>query len=172
MPNIQTIENAYYSLRAWPKRPRKRFDYSPCEHKHLVRSLEHPAHKCHVEALIGHQAVKYSGYRVSRQRPKTGGSLEQEFQSLTQRWRNETAHLSIATEKANNFAYQQIIGMGDKVLPLIFRELEATTSDWFWALRAIARERAPVIPPEDRGRVRRIAEIWMDWGKKNGYVSG
>ncbi|SRR6266404_188895 len=99
-------------------------------------------------------------------------SLELEFKSLAQRWRNETAHLSIASEKANNFAYQQIVGMGEKVLPIIFRELETTTSDWFWALRAIARDRAPVISAEDRGRVRRIAEIWMEWGRQNGYVSG
>lgn len=99
-------------------------------------------------------------------------SLEREFRSLAERWRNETTHLSISSEKANNFAYQQIVGMGEQVLPLIFRELETTTSDWFWALRAIARDRAPVIRAEDRGRVRRIAEIWMEWGKQIGYVSG
>lgn len=109
---------------------------------------------------------------VSRQQANATGSLEREFISLAERWRNETTHLSISSEKANNFAYQQIVGMGEQVLPLIFRELETTTSDWFWALRAIARDRAPVIRAEDRGRVRRIAEIWMEWGKQNGYVSG
>jgi hypothetical protein len=109
---------------------------------------------------------------VSRQQADATESLEREFKSLAARWRNETTHLSISSEKANNFAYQQIIGMGEQVLPLIFRELETTTSDWFWALRAIARDRAPVIRAEDRGRVRRIAEIWMEWGKQNGYVSG
>jgi hypothetical protein len=108
----------------------------------------------------------------SRQQADATESLEREFKSLAARWRNETTHLSISSEKANNFAYQQIIGMGEQVLPLIFRELETTTSDWFWALRAIARDRAPVIRAEDRGRVRRIAEIWMEWGKQNGYVSG
>lgn len=116
--------------------------------------------------------IEQSTYRVSRQRAEARESLEREFKSLAQRWRNETTHLSIASEKANNLAYQQIIGMGEEVLPLIFRELETTTSDWFWALRAIARDRAPVITAEDRGRVRRIAEIWMEWGKQNGYVSG
>lgn len=112
------------------------------------------------------------GLAVSRQQANATESLEREFKSLAERWRNETTHLSISSEKANNFAYQQIVGMGEQVLPFIFRELETTTSDWFWALRAIARDRAPVIRAEDRGRVRRIAEIWMEWGKQNGYVSG
>ncbi|MEK6289079.1 MAG: hypothetical protein AABO57_25445 [Acidobacteriota bacterium] len=103
---------------------------------------------------------------------ESSAELEQTFTKLAEQWRNETAHLSLAGEKANSFAYHQIMAMGPRVLPLIFRELEATTSDWFWALRAIARDKAPVIKPEDRGRVRRIAEIWMDWGKQNGYVSG
>lgn len=124
------------------------------------------------DASAKNGVINQSPYRASRQRAKARESLEREFKALAQRWRNETTHLSIASEKANNLAYQQIIGMGEQVLPLIFRELETTTSDWFWALRAIARDRAPVIPAEDRGRVRRIAEIWMEWGKQNGYVSG
>jgi hypothetical protein len=174
MPNTQTIECEHYVPRVWYKQPRKRLDaYSPCHHKRLfVQSLKGTAHKLPLDPLARYGFVKHSQYRVSRQRAKARESLEREFKSLAQRWRNETTHLSIASEKANNFAYQQIVGMGEKVLPLIFRELETTTSDWFWALRAIAREKAPVIPAEDRGRVRRIAEIWMDWGKQNGYVSG
>lgn len=112
------------------------------------------------------------GPMVIPEKPQIDPELEREFKTLMHHWRNETTHLSIVSEKANNFAYQQIIGMGDKVLPLIFRELESTTSDWFWALRAIARDKAPAIPAEDRGRVRRIAEIWMEWGKRHGYVSG
>ena len=98
--------------------------------------------------------------------------IEPQFYSLTQQWRKETAHLSISNERAMHFAYQQIIGMGEAALPLIFRELRETTSDWFWALRAIARDKAPKIQPEDRGRVRLITEIWLKWGKDHGYVRG
>jgi hypothetical protein len=110
--------------------------------------------------------------QAERKVKEANHELEEQFYALAQQWRNETAHLSLASEQANNFAYHQIIGMGEKVLPLIFRELRETTSDWFWALRAIARDKAPVIPPEDKGKVRRIAEIWMEWGKQHGHVSG
>jgi hypothetical protein len=99
-------------------------------------------------------------------------ALEREFNTLAEQWRSETAHLSLASEKANNFAYHQIMAMGEKVLPLILRELKNRPSDWFWALRAIARDKAPEIPPEAQGRVRRIAEIWLEWGKLHGHVSG
>jgi hypothetical protein len=172
MPNTRTIGNGYYDPRALPKQPRKRFDYSPCEDKRLARSLKNAFPKRSVDALIGHGSVKHSPYRVSRKRAKVWEFLERDFNVLAQQWRDETRHLSMSSDKANNFAYQQIIGMGPRVLPLIFRELNIATSDWFWALRAITRDKAPVIPPEDRGRVRKITEIWLDWGKRHGYVSG
>lgn len=38
-------------------------------------------------------------------------------------------------------AYQQIIGMGEKALPLILRDLrDRPTGHWFWALNAITGE--------------------------------
>lgn len=96
--------------------------------------------------------------------------LEREFLRLAQQWRCETAHLSVASEKANHLVYHQIMGMGEKVLPLIFRELETATSDWFWALRAITRT-SPLISPQDRGNVRKIKAAWLKWGKDHGYVT-
>lgn len=110
--------------------------------------------------------------QAERQAKEADRELEAEFNALAQQWRDETAHISLSNERANHFAYHQIIGMGEKALPFIFRELRDTTSDWFWALRAIARKKGPVIPAEDKGKVRRIAEIWMGWGKQHGYVSG
>ncbi|MDQ3817541.1 MAG: hypothetical protein M3362_07620 [Acidobacteriota bacterium] len=96
--------------------------------------------------------------------------LEHEFLALAEQWRSETMFQSLDRERACNFAYHQIIGMGKEVLPYIFRELEESTSDWFWALRAITRTDVEV-KPEDRGNVHKIAEAWMKWGSDNGYVS-
>ena len=147
-----------------------------------VTSTTTRIHKLRMEPTQGYLFVKASlqraaspyypsPHRVLRQRAKLEESLDEKFRRLAETWRRETKHLSLASEKANNFAYHQIMAMGEKVLPFIFRELQATTSDWFWALRAIARDSAPVIPEEDKGRVRRVADIWMDWGKRHGYVS-
>lgn len=127
-------------------------------------------HKNRTGELSNYRGDRPSAHRLARRQGRE--TLEEKFGRLAEQWRNETAHMSLASEKANNFAYHQIMGMGPKVLPFIFRELETTTSDWFWALRAVARDKAPVIKAEDQGRVRRIAEIWMDWGRRHGYISG
>ena len=63
-------------------------------------------------------------------------------------------------------AYQQIIGMGPRVLPLILRELEHKPEHWFWALRLIAQE-DPVLP-DHRGVVAEMTQDWLKWGRRKG----
>src|SRR5215208_4933397 len=137
------------------------------------RTAEVAMLRIHARKIAEHAVRLQNAKEQAEQQAKEADRmLEAEFQALAQQWRNETAHLSIASEKANSFAYHQIMAMGEQVLPLIFRELESKPSDWFWELRAIARDKAPEIPPEAKGRVRRMAEIWLEWGKLHGYVSG
>jgi hypothetical protein len=64
-------------------------------------------------------------------------------------------------------AYQQIIGMGEDVIPLILWELEKTPNHWFWALRAISDE--DPVKPEERGNIHKMAQSWLKWGKEHGY---
>jgi hypothetical protein len=45
------------------------------------------------------------------------------FQSLAQRWKKDTAHVSNIGKKALNPAYQEIIGMGKAAVPLLLVEL-------------------------------------------------
>jgi hypothetical protein len=98
-------------------------------------------------------------------------NTEEAFQRLVTDWRDRTAHLSLFNGKYTDMAYFQLVGMGKEILPLVFQELEETTSDWFVLLAAVAREDAPVIPAEDNGRARRIANIWMEWGRERGYTT-
>jgi hypothetical protein len=98
--------------------------------------------------------------------PSSG--IEQSFRELADRWREETMHLSSTPEAALNFSYQQIIGMGKEALPLIFREMQTQGGHWFWALAAITRENP--VQPEDRGKVRRMTQAWLEWGRENGYL--
>ena len=67
-----------------------------------------------------------------------------------------------------NFAYQQIIGMGERALPLIFDEMQAHGGRWFWALRAITGENP--VRPEDRGDARRMTQTWLEWAREHNYV--
>jgi hypothetical protein len=65
-------------------------------------------------------------------------------------------------------AYQEIIQMGPAVVPLILADLARQPDHWFSALKAITGAN-PSINPADRGRIDKLAEAWLRWGKENGY---
>src|SRR5437764_721423 len=58
--------------------------------------------------------------------------FEGRFNQLVTRWRDETKTVSSTTDRALHSAYQDIIGMGARVLPLIFREMRDRGGHWFW----------------------------------------
>lgn len=93
--------------------------------------------------------------------------LETEFKRLAKEWRIDTGMLSLVTQKSMHPAYQRIIGMGQPVVPLILRDLEQKPDHWFWALRAITGDNP--VKPEQRGRMKQMAQAWIQWGKERGY---
>ena len=64
--------------------------------------------------------------------------------------------------------YQQIIGMGAAVLPILLRELQREPDHWFWALRSIAGMNP--VPEADQGDVAKMAADWIVWGRERGIV--
>ncbi len=48
-----------------------------------------------------------------------------------------------------------------------FRDLEQKPDHWFWALRAITGDNP--VKSEHRGRMKLMAEAWIQWGKEHGY---
>lgn len=100
--------------------------------------------------------------------PAPESELQARFGSLAERWREETEFASAPSALFMNPAYQEIIGLGPAVLPLILRDLAETQDHWFWALRAITG--ADPVPPEERGYVARMAERWLDWGRAAGLL--
>jgi hypothetical protein len=95
--------------------------------------------------------------------------LEERFQRLAAVWRRDVAPLSSISAISQHPAYQEIIGMGEAVVPLLLRELEQRPDDWFVALNKITGA-APAIPPEDRGKLDQMAAAWLRWGKEHGYT--
>ena len=95
-------------------------------------------------------------------------SLQQTFDALAKRWREETKVLSSITMKSMHPAYQRIIGMGPQVLPLILRELDREPDHWFWALTAITGE--DPVPPEDAGDIEKMTEAWLRLGRRRGLL--
>ena len=94
---------------------------------------------------------------------------ETKFRGLVKRWKKETAHLSSAARMASHPAYQEIIGMGQKVVPLLLAELKRKPDFWFAALRAITGENP--VPPESAGKIKEMARAWIVWGRSKGYIA-
>ncbi|MEH2085507.1 hypothetical protein [Nostoc sp.] len=93
--------------------------------------------------------------------------LEATFTSLVNQWREENRGVSSTNQMSMHPAYQQIIGMGKPVIPLLLRELEKKSGHWFWALKSISRE--DPVPPEYRGKVKEMTKAWLEWGRQRGY---
>lgn len=89
------------------------------------------------------------------------------FTILKTEWESETALFSSVTDIALHPAYQQIIGMGKDVIPLMLAELKRKPGHWFWALKAITGE-DPVLP-EQRGLIKEMTAAWLRWGHRQGY---
>ncbi|NEQ70535.1 MAG: hypothetical protein F6K21_34595 [Symploca sp. SIO2D2] len=96
-----------------------------------------------------------------------GNTLEVIFNHLVQQWKAETRFLSSTHQMVLHPAYQEIIGMGEAVVPLLLRELEQKSGRWFWALKLITRE--DPVPPEARGQTQTMTQVWLDWGQAKGY---
>jgi hypothetical protein len=94
--------------------------------------------------------------------------IEEKFESLVKKWKEETVFASTILEMATNPAYQQIIGMGPVVIPLLLDRLAKELDHWFWALKAITGE--DPVPENSRGKLDQMAKAWLAWGKEEGYV--
>lgn len=97
----------------------------------------------------------------------TEGSVAVGSHSLALQWKEATQFVSSVTEIVTDPAYQQIIGMGKAVLPLILAELRREPDHWLWALQAITGENP--VPLADRGRIQAMTQAWLDWAETHGY---
>jgi hypothetical protein len=98
---------------------------------------------------------------------KPAGDLQEQFNSLADRWEQETSQLSSPSRKAQHPAHQAIIEMGPLVVPLILRRMDRQGGHWFWALTQLAGENP--IPPAMHGKIADMRAAWVQWGTKRGY---
>lgn len=92
--------------------------------------------------------------------------LAQMFRRLADQWRDETIMYSLALQKTAHPAYLRIIGMGEKAVPFILKEIQEMGGYWFVALNAITGE-DPVQPGSN---YEQAAQAWLKWGKDKGYI--
>jgi hypothetical protein len=108
----------------------------------------------------------------SKQTPATEPteSVEDKFRRLAAAWLAETAYVSSSSDLVAHPAFQEIVGMGPAVIPLLLRELENRTGHWHRALRRITG--ADPVSPADRGKIDKAAETGLRWGQEGGGCAG
>ena len=94
--------------------------------------------------------------------------LKEKFESLSAQWRKNTAFFSTVKEIALDSNYQQIIGMGEPVVPLILNDLQKRPSHWYWALAAITGENPAKDSP--KGNIQAVCDAWVDCGRRRGLL--
>lgn len=94
--------------------------------------------------------------------------VEERFMRLADKWSHDTAHISSVTDLTRDHSYQQIIEMGEAVLPYLLTDLVRNKRFWFPALAAITELRP--FDPKDMGNYRLMTEAWLRWGKRKGLI--
>jgi hypothetical protein len=93
------------------------------------------------------------------------------FKQLVDQWRRERGVRSSTIDIILSHAYQSIIAMGEKAIPLILAQLESEGDDpdqWFWALQMLTR--ANPVKEDDEGDFSRMARSWLSWAAEKGYA--
>ena len=135
----------------------------------LIRRTARPTSGEYYEAKIGKtDSSASSEYRRYVYDPPSD-VVGDKFRRLVDTWNSETTYLSDPTKMAMHPAYQQIIGLGPRAIPLILAELRKSPDHWFWALNAIVGC-TPHHDDKHAGDIQEIANDWLDWGKRVGYI--
>jgi hypothetical protein len=101
-------------------------------------------------------------------------SIEQHFRRLEAQWEADILVLSDPGKIMGHPAMKEIIAMGDEVVPIILRDLQAKPSLMVGALPEITGEY--LAPPRVEGGfvkwdVRAQVEAWLQWGRQKGLVT-
>jgi len=94
-------------------------------------------------------------------------TIEQRLRRLQAVWEEETCVLSNPDAITGHWAFQEIIGMGEPVIPLLLRDLEKEPHFWVWALPVMTGENP--VQPSEGGNIRKMSEAWVKWGREKGY---
>ena len=94
-------------------------------------------------------------------------TIEQRFRRLEAAWQADIRYHSNPDKIISHPAFQEIIRMGQAVVPLMLRDLAERPRLWVWALPEITG--ANPVRPEDAGNISKMSQTWLEWARRNGY---
>ena len=115
--------------------------------------------------ILGWQAKIVENYYLPASRQQE--TIGQKLYWLLSSWQKDTQYQSSLTEMYLHPAYQHIIGMGNKVIPYLLRELERNPDFYFWALEAITGENP--VQLSHMGNLEKMTQDWLTWARTNNY---
>lgn len=89
------------------------------------------------------------------------------FESLARKWQQETGHLSSLSKKLQHPAYQEMVGLGSEVVPLLLSELAQSPGFWFIALEEITGVH---LSGGKSVGVEELRQRWLEWGRVEGLI--
>ena len=95
-------------------------------------------------------------------------ALEKKLDTLLQQWQDACVVLSSTSAMVAHAAYQEIIELGQPVVPLLLRQLQKEPIHLFEALKSITGE--DPVAPEDWGKISAMANDWLAWGRSRNLV--
>jgi hypothetical protein len=101
--------------------------------------------------------------------PEQRQGIAQRFHELSTEWKAATRYRSNTRALRNHPVYQELVSLGEPVVPLILAELEREPNvSWFTVLTGITGE--DPVPTAAAGRVDEMARAWLAWGRQRGYA--
>ncbi len=94
-------------------------------------------------------------------------TLETRFRRLEAAWLAAVGYSSSSNELRSHPAFQELIALGEAVVPLMLRDLEERPRLWVWALPRITG--ADPVPVAARGNIAQMSKAWLEWGREHGY---
>lgn len=89
------------------------------------------------------------------------------FEQKLAQWKADAEPLSSVKDKMSLPAFQFMVSMGPKIIPLIIRDLRSNPSFIFLALPQLARVNP--VPASATGKPKEMIRAWLDWADDAGY---
>ena len=123
----------------------------------------------HLRELLNNEPhVRGLGYNQYADAKDTVPEQRERFQQLADQWEEETFFLSRSDHAIAHPVHQEIINLGQPVVPFILERMRSRGGHWFEALQQITGE--DPVSPADYGNIAAMQNSWLQWGEDLGYA--
>lgn len=170
IPHIEVADLANLELvRLDPNLESKIADLSEASAKARARADELEKNiAAEADAIIDQFTIKPKLRMVKGNLTAQQHKMTNRFKTLADQWRSDRRRGVDVHMMIDHPAYQEIIKMGKPAIRPILEELARKMDHWFPALYEITG--ATPVSEEDRGKMEKMRDAWMEWGKREGYL--